>query len=100
MEFSTVGKHCSNPICKQHDYLPFRCETCNEYYCLNHRFHGCENNNNNIVTEKKRHNLPICATKRCKQFILINNICNQCNKNHCINHRFHDCKPKKNKNIL
>ena len=95
MEFSDIGEHCSDPTCKQQDYLPFKCDICNKYYCLNHKNHGCEDKNNNVVIEKKKFNLPVCSQKRCKKYILIDNICGQCHKNYCIKHRFHDCEEKK-----
>lgn len=34
MEFEDLGKHCA--YCRQKDILPFRCNCCNEYYCLEH----------------------------------------------------------------
>ena len=61
MEFSDVGAHCSDSTCKQQDYLPFKCETCDKFYCLNHRFHGCENKNDNVMTKGKKFYSPICA---------------------------------------
>jgi len=35
MEFPNLGKHCE--ICKQLDFLPFKCDLCKKYYCLDHR---------------------------------------------------------------
>ncbi|KAK8791971.1 hypothetical protein WA158_005348 [Blastocystis sp. Blastoise] len=46
MEFLDIGKQCS--LCKQHDYLPFLCDCCHKYYCLDHRdyeSHHCPNAN-------------------------------------------------------
>lgn len=95
MEFSDVGEHCSDPTCKQQDYLPFKCNMCNKYYCLDHRKHGCEDKDNNVIVEEKRFVSSICSQKRCKEYILVDNICGQCNKNYCIKHRFHGCEEKK-----
>ncbi len=97
MEFSDIGEHCSDPTCKQQDYLPFKCDVCDKYYCLNHRKHGCEDKNNNVIVinNDKKVKLPVCSQKRCKECILVDNICGQCNKNYCIKHRFHGCEEKK-----
>ncbi|CEM04661.1 unnamed protein product [Vitrella brassicaformis CCMP3155] len=35
-EFSDVGAHCSDPYCRQKDFLPFVCNLCNKTYCLEH----------------------------------------------------------------
>ena len=34
MEFEDLGKHCE--FCHQKDILPFRCNCCNKYFCLDH----------------------------------------------------------------
>merc|ERR1712138_298123 len=30
-----IGAHCS--FCKQHDFLPFKCESCGFSFCLKHK---------------------------------------------------------------
>ena len=37
MEFSNLGSHCSIPNCFQQDFLPFRCDACEQTYCRTHR---------------------------------------------------------------
>jgi len=37
MEFSNLGKHCSEPTCRQKDFLPFNCKFCLNMFCLDHR---------------------------------------------------------------
>ncbi|KAI8057051.1 hypothetical protein BDF22DRAFT_669173 [Syncephalis plumigaleata] len=37
MEFYDLGKRCSLPECQQHDFLPFFCQQCKAWYCLEHR---------------------------------------------------------------
>jgi predicted nucleic acid binding AN1-type Zn finger protein len=37
MEFANLGKHCALPSCKQLDFLPFTCTSCNQVTCLEHR---------------------------------------------------------------
>eukprot|EP00742_Colponemidia_sp_Colp-10_P002094 GILJ01002236.1.p1 GENE.GILJ01002236.1~~GILJ01002236.1.p1 ORF type:complete len:295 (-),score=-0.07 GILJ01002236.1:130-966(-) len=44
-EFSDVGAHCSQPYCRQQDFLPFECNACHQMYCLDHRSyssHECQ----------------------------------------------------------
>jgi len=62
------GKHCAFEECKQFDFLPFWCESCQKTYCSNHRTqkdHKCpklDDENTNIV--------PKCPI--CNQMILVN----------------------------
>lgn len=37
MEFYNLGKHCSLDICKQQDFLPFKCDLCQHHFCSAHR---------------------------------------------------------------
>eukprot|EP00922_Rhytidocystis_sp_ex-Travisia-forbesii_P007013 GHVS01010255.1.p1 GENE.GHVS01010255.1~~GHVS01010255.1.p1 ORF type:complete len:232 (+),score=28.03 GHVS01010255.1:51-698(+) len=44
--FSDKGQHCSDPYCRQQDFLPFTCGLCNEVFCLSHfppAAHSCPN---------------------------------------------------------
>mmetsp|Transcript_34304 Transcript_34304/g.86091 ORF Transcript_34304/g.86091 Transcript_34304/m.86091 type:complete len:204 (-) Transcript_34304:47-658(-) len=44
--FSDVGDHCAIQLCKQHDFLPFKCDLCAQTYCGEHRTyaaHECAN---------------------------------------------------------
>ncbi|XP_044289550.1 AN1-type zinc finger protein 2A [Varanus komodoensis] len=36
MEFPDLGKHCSEKTCKQLDFLPLKCNACEEVFCKNH----------------------------------------------------------------
>lgn len=48
MDFQNLGKHCSEPTCRQRDFLPFTCKFCVKPYCLDHRdttSHACVNGN-------------------------------------------------------
>eukprot|EP01113_Clastostelium_recurvatum_P045299 TRINITY_DN7767_c0_g1_i1.p1 TRINITY_DN7767_c0_g1~~TRINITY_DN7767_c0_g1_i1.p1 ORF type:complete len:183 (-),score=3.69 TRINITY_DN7767_c0_g1_i1:41-517(-) len=40
MEFPTLGKQCSYPLCRQLDFLPFTCDDCKDSFCLEHRRPG------------------------------------------------------------
>ena len=53
MEFYDIGKQCK--LCAQHDYLPFLCDCCGEYYCLAHRdyvSHSCSKAGNKRITSE------------------------------------------------
>jgi len=115
MEFHNLGSHCSNPSCKQLDFLPFKCDACGLQFCLEHRTyenHHCavfqDHNITDICSEckleldpnqehickgkKKRSNK--CQKPKCKKIELIPIFCAQCNKQFCIQHRLevdHDC---------
>ena len=42
--YSDLGARCSFTECKQHDFLPFKCECCSGTFCLDHRTsesHNC-----------------------------------------------------------
>uniref|UniRef100_A0A4W5L6X4 Zinc finger, AN1-type domain 2A n=1 Tax=Hucho hucho TaxID=62062 RepID=A0A4W5L6X4_9TELE len=36
MEFPDLGEHCSENSCKQLDFLPMRCDACEEIFCKDH----------------------------------------------------------------
>ncbi|XP_075035684.1 AN1-type zinc finger protein 2A [Mixophyes fleayi] len=36
MEFPDLGKHCSEVTCKQLDFLPLKCDACEELFCKDH----------------------------------------------------------------
>eukprot|EP00922_Rhytidocystis_sp_ex-Travisia-forbesii_P039142 GHVS01058261.1.p1 GENE.GHVS01058261.1~~GHVS01058261.1.p1 ORF type:complete len:216 (-),score=26.79 GHVS01058261.1:846-1493(-) len=44
--FSDAGQHCSDPYCRQNDFLPFCCDLCKSVFCLTHfppAAHSCPN---------------------------------------------------------
>ncbi|XP_075037090.1 AN1-type zinc finger protein 2B isoform X3 [Mixophyes fleayi] len=44
MEFPDLGKHCSESTCKQLDFLPLKCDACEQIFCKDHItyvLHGC-----------------------------------------------------------
>lgn len=60
MEFANLGKHCSDPICKQKDFLPFECKYCSKIFCLDHRApsdHSCPSSH---LGSKKALVCPLC----------------------------------------
>lgn len=36
-QMDEIGKHCGSPLCNQLDFLPFFCQKCQNFYCLQHR---------------------------------------------------------------
>ncbi len=50
MEFDDIGKHCQYGTCNLKDFLPFKCDGCLKFYCLEHYTydsHECSNPNHN-----------------------------------------------------
>ncbi|KAM9125531.1 LOW QUALITY PROTEIN: AN1-type zinc finger protein 2A [Pangshura tecta] len=57
MEFPDLGKHCSEKTCKQLDFLPLKCDACEEVFCKNHITydqHKCTS------SYKKDVQVPVC----------------------------------------
>ena len=109
MEFSDLGARCSMKECNQQDYLPFKCNLCNKFYCLNHKSydqHNCIEYNaksNNRINEKNIIKKKINRCHVCNKKDLFELKCSKCNKYICLEHRYqenHDCFiHKKNINI-
>ena len=97
-EFVNVGKHCELKDCNRQDYLPFKCNNCNRWFCIDHwglDNHVCTIKSKIIITEKVEkiytHN---CSVKKCKINELIPIICPKCEKNYFFKHRLptiHNC---------
>eukprot|EP01113_Clastostelium_recurvatum_P043822 TRINITY_DN7311_c0_g1_i4.p1 TRINITY_DN7311_c0_g1~~TRINITY_DN7311_c0_g1_i4.p1 ORF type:complete len:293 (-),score=42.83 TRINITY_DN7311_c0_g1_i4:68-904(-) len=60
MEFPSVGKHCSEPYCKQLDFLPFKCAGCDKIFCLEHRSYDSHHCPKRLVVDRKAIVCPIC----------------------------------------
>uniref|UniRef100_A0A3B1INZ0 Zinc finger, AN1-type domain 2A n=1 Tax=Astyanax mexicanus TaxID=7994 RepID=A0A3B1INZ0_ASTMX len=57
MEFPDLGEHCSEKSCKQLDFLPMRCDACEEIFCKDHityASHKCTS------SYKKDVQVPVC----------------------------------------
>ncbi|XP_061455838.1 AN1-type zinc finger protein 2A isoform X2 [Rhineura floridana] len=57
MEFPDLGKHCSEKTCKQLDFLPLKCDACDEVFCKEHityNRHKCPS------AYKKDVQVPVC----------------------------------------
>ncbi|XP_059622721.1 AN1-type zinc finger protein 2A [Phlebotomus argentipes] len=57
MEFPGLGKHCSVSTCNKLDFLPVKCDACNEILCSEHysyEKHGCKS------ARRKDVQVPVC----------------------------------------
>ncbi|XP_053554178.1 AN1-type zinc finger protein 2B [Bombina bombina] len=57
MEFPDLGKHCSESTCKQLDFLPLKCDACEQIFCKDHityALHKCTS------AYKKDVQVPVC----------------------------------------
>ena len=100
MEFSDIGRRCE--ACGIQDYLPFRCDSCNRYYCLAHKDHNeheCVNNpytkaNKVVSSDKNESRVYKCNYPNCKSRSVVEFKCMRCNRHYCLTHRYsevHNC---------
>ncbi|XP_042323520.1 AN1-type zinc finger protein 2B isoform X2 [Sceloporus undulatus] len=57
MEFPDLGAHCSEPSCKRLDFLPLKCDACEQLFCTDHvayAHHSCTS------AYKKDVQVPVC----------------------------------------
>ncbi|KAK3914560.1 AN1-type zinc finger protein 2B [Frankliniella fusca] len=57
MEFPGLGQHCSEPTCKQLDFLPVKCDACQKIFCHSHMSylqHACSS------AHKRDVQVPVC----------------------------------------
>nr|KAF6350593.1 zinc finger AN1-type containing 2A [Myotis myotis] len=57
MEFPDLGKHCAEETCKQLDFLPLKCDVCEQDFCKDHftyAAHKCP------FAYKKDVQVPVC----------------------------------------
>ncbi|XP_035627013.1 AN1-type zinc finger protein 2A-like isoform X2 [Oncorhynchus keta] len=57
MEFPNLGDHCSENSCKQLDFLPMRCDACEEIFCKDHITYA---NHKCMSSYKKDIQVPVC----------------------------------------
>ncbi|KAL2018222.1 hypothetical protein VTK56DRAFT_1129 [Thermocarpiscus australiensis] len=118
---SLVGAHCQYAYCNQLDFLPFKCQSCNKTFCLEHRTedgHACANKGawaarrrqaelaRHSAGEGKRMRDAVatrkpCADDGCSTVIgtsLVPGVhCPGCNRDYCLKHRLredHACQDK------
>ncbi|KAK3898963.1 hypothetical protein C8A05DRAFT_18534 [Staphylotrichum tortipilum] len=118
---SLIGSHCQYAYCNQLDFLPFKCQSCDKTFCLDHRTedgHACTNAGawaarkraadlaKHSAGEGRRMRDTVaapkpCADDACKTVVgtaLVPGVhCPGCNRVYCLKHRLgedHDCKSK------
>ncbi|XP_040565341.1 AN1-type zinc finger protein 1 [Lepeophtheirus salmonis] len=100
-EFTDIGSQCSFPSCRQLDFLPVKCNYCEENFCTEHSFpekHECPNFSQQEIKEKSHGPVsPLyfkCQFKDCKEKEIAEICCSMCHITTCLTHRHpkdHDC---------
>lgn len=57
MEFPDLGEHCSEKSCKRLDFLPMKCDACEEIFCKDHITYA---NHKCMSSYKKDVQVPVC----------------------------------------
>uniref|UniRef100_A0A1A8F408 Zinc finger, AN1-type domain 2A n=1 Tax=Nothobranchius korthausae TaxID=1143690 RepID=A0A1A8F408_9TELE len=57
MEFPDLGEHCTEKTCKRLDFLPMRCDACQEIFCKDHISYA---NHKCTSSYKKDIQVPVC----------------------------------------
>ncbi|XP_036408894.1 AN1-type zinc finger protein 2A-like [Megalops cyprinoides] len=57
MEFPDLGEHCSEKSCKRLDFLPMKCDACEEIFCKDHITYA---NHKCTSSYKKDVQVPVC----------------------------------------
>lgn len=63
MQFEDIGRHCSVEDCGQQDFLPFRCEFCQDIFCAEHRRpddHACKSEDADAIDDNYVIICPLC----------------------------------------
>ncbi|KAI9893234.1 MAG: hypothetical protein M1814_000361 [Vezdaea aestivalis] len=114
-DVEAIGAHCKFAYCNQLDFLPFRCESCKDTFCLDHRTetaHKCPKEGAWAEARRKAQQGPsntrlkpmttliesTCASQDCPTKIntaLHPGVqCTKCNRLYCLKHRLnedHNC---------
>lgn len=90
MEFTNIGAHCSEPHCKQLDFLPLECK-CKKQFCSEHfnaHIAVCDAIQITNPTELKNiENVFRCSEPNCANTSVVPLICEKCGLHLCITHR-------------
>ncbi|KAL8432415.1 hypothetical protein Efla_000192 [Eimeria flavescens] len=57
---SDKGMPCSDPLCKQRDFLPFHCNKCDMVFCLEHYLPDCHSCPKKQVGDRRVYVCPSC----------------------------------------
>ena len=114
-DLEAIGAHCQYTYCNQLDFLPFRCESCKNTFCLDHRTEsahkcghagewaaarrkGTENTTSSGNGKPTLATATQCSHPQCKThintFSSVGVSCQICNRQYCLKHRLredHSC---------
>ncbi|KAL2100774.1 hypothetical protein ACEWY4_002535 [Coilia grayii] len=62
MEFPDLGEHCSEKSCKRLDFLPMRCDACQEIFCKDHITYANHKCNSSYKKDVQVPVCPLCNT--------------------------------------
>ncbi|XP_063041671.1 AN1-type zinc finger protein 2A isoform X2 [Engraulis encrasicolus] len=62
MEFPDLGEHCSEKSCKRLDFLPMRCDACEEIFCKDHITYANHKCNSSYKKDVQVPVCPLCNT--------------------------------------
>lgn len=60
MEFQNLGKNCSEPTCRQIDFLPVTCKLCTKVFCLDHQNPSAHHCPEADLGDRKAIICPVC----------------------------------------
>ncbi|KXN68178.1 hypothetical protein CONCODRAFT_9608 [Conidiobolus coronatus NRRL 28638] len=106
MELSHIGDNCQSTICKQLDFLPFYCTTCELTFCQEHFIsneHPCSQLTKTVEFPTVRSSTKIpCNYQNCPVKELLAVYCKYCKNFYCVSHRSfldHKCEGKKQEEV-
>lgn len=90
MEFPELGDHCSLDDCNELDFLPFKCQYCNQVFCRLHcqpLQHHCQHVPATTQGSDNSDFKHPCSASGCRERELVAVLCPQCRGNYCLQHR-------------
>lgn len=95
MEFPDFGKQCAHKDCKQLDFLPVECDSCQTLFCKDHSGVDCHQcvpvENANKSAPKLDTTWYKCTHESCETKNPCEMLCPKCSKHYCLAHRHHGC---------
>eukprot|EP01104_Vermistella_antarctica_P007818 TRINITY_DN192_c0_g2_i1.p1 TRINITY_DN192_c0_g2~~TRINITY_DN192_c0_g2_i1.p1 ORF type:complete len:187 (-),score=29.01 TRINITY_DN192_c0_g2_i1:99-605(-) len=69
MDFHDLGCQCDVMECRQHDFLPFKCDACDGSFCIEHRTYKAHECEKGMAKQHGAHVLdcPLCAKQQQEQ---------------------------------
>ncbi|KAA0178129.1 hypothetical protein FNF27_00677 [Cafeteria roenbergensis] len=58
-----IGEHCSHPSCGRRDFLPFKCDACDNTFCLEHRSYDAHECAKAAGHDRKVIACPVCLQR-------------------------------------